>query len=196
MTNIIFAAVLWSNSITFMSKTRNAFPSRKVCVKPYWFGTVLVLLPVKRWEIASLAQRTSKRFFGWSRMRILCLTRVESSLVGSVRTESLCMPPLSSDTGSSFTINYSRLVGAVTFQALLQPRLFCVDFFFHGMAWHLTLFLSEVNVRLHNSGCVFSYVGYGFAYFYSFGVRWVRLLRTLCGFFILIRLWYSRCCSW
>ena len=196
MTNTIFATVLWRNSVAFKLKTRNPYPLRKVRVKRYWFGPVVILFPVKPWEITGLTRRNFKRFFGWSRMRIYLLTWVKSSLVGSVQNKIPCMSPSSSDTGSSFTINYSRLVGAVTFQALLQPRLFCVDFFFHGMAWHLTLFLSEVNVRLHNSGCVFSYVGYGFAYFYSFGVRWVRLLRTLCGFFILIRLWYSRCCSW
>ena len=67
-------------------------------------------------------------------MKILRLTRVESSLVGSVRTESLRMSPSSSDRGSSFTIKSSRLMGAFTFLDFVQPGSFCGDFYFSWRA--------------------------------------------------------------
>ena len=63
-------------------------------------------------------------------MRIFCLTRVEFSLVGSVQTDSSRMSPYSSDRGSSFTIKYSRLMGAFTFLDFVQPRSICEDFYF------------------------------------------------------------------
>ena len=130
MTNIRFATVLWRNSMTFKSKIRNASPSRKVHVKRYLFVAIVMLLPVKPWEILSLARITSRRFFGLSRIRMFCLTWFESSLVGLVWTESLRTPPLSSDTGSYFTIKSSRLMVEVTFLDLFQPRSFRGDFSF------------------------------------------------------------------
>ena len=121
MIKTIFANFSWHNSVAFRSNTCNASPLRKICVKRYWFVPVVMLLPIKTWAIASLERRTSKRFLGWSRMLIICLTRVKSSLVGSVRTKILCMSTLSSDTGIYLTINSSRLIGSVTFLALVHP---------------------------------------------------------------------------
>ena len=142
-----FATVSWRNSVAFRSKTRNTSPLRKVRVKRYWFGTVVVPLPVKPWEIASPARRNSKKFLGWSRIQILHLTRVESSLVGSVQKKSSRISPSSSDTGRYLTIKYSRLMGAVTFLYFLIPWSVCGYF---SLTWCLgmpgILFLDEGNV--------------------------------------------------
>ena len=130
MTNVRLETVLWHNLVNFKSKILSASPSRKFRVKRCYFGPVVMLFPVKPWSIASLARRTFKRFFGWSKMRFFCSTRVKSSLVGSVRTESLRMSPSSSDRGSSFTINSSRLMGAFIFLYFVPPRSFLGDFSF------------------------------------------------------------------
>ena len=55
-------------------------------------------------------------------MRIFRLARVESSLVGSVHTDSSRMSPPYNDEGSSFTIKSSRVIGAFTFIAFIQSR--------------------------------------------------------------------------
>ena len=119
------AIVSWRNSVNFKSKMSNASPSRKVWLKRYWLGTVVVLFPGNPWSIKSFARRTSIRFFGWSKMRIFCLTQVESSLVGSVWTDSLRMLPSSSDKGSSFTITSSRLIVTFTFLDFVQSQSIC-----------------------------------------------------------------------
>ena len=78
----------------------------------------------------------------------ICLTRVKSSLVGSVGTKNLRMSPSSSDSGSSFTIKSSRLMGAIPFLSLVQPRSVCGGGLFF-MAWHdvlLCFFLKETYV--------------------------------------------------
>ena len=129
MTNIRLETVSWRNSFDFRLKILSASPSRKVCVKRYWFGNVVMLLSVNAWEIVILSRRISRRFFGWSIMRIFRLTRVESSLVWSIWTECLCMSPSSRDTVSSFTIKSSRLMDAVNFLAFVQPWSFCGDFY-------------------------------------------------------------------
>ena len=61
-------------------------------------------------------------------MRIIYLMQVESSLDGSVRTDSSRMSLSSSYNGISFTINYSRFIGEFTFLAFAQTRLTRVDF--------------------------------------------------------------------
>ena len=68
-------------------------------------------------------------------MRIFRLMRVESSLVGSVSTDSSRLSPSSGDDGSSFTIKSLRIIGTFTFLAFFQSRLTRVDlsFFLHAM---------------------------------------------------------------
>ena len=55
-------------------------------------------------------------------MRIYRLTRVEYSLFGSVRTDSLYMSTSSSEEGSSFTIKSSILIVAFTFLDFFQSQ--------------------------------------------------------------------------
>ena len=55
---------------------------------------------------------------------------VESSLVGSVSTDSLQMSPSYSYDGTSFTINFLRLIGAFTFLGFVQSQLTRVDLSF------------------------------------------------------------------
>ena len=73
-------------------------------------------------------------------MRIFRLMRVESSFDGSVRTDNLRMSPSSSDEVSSFTINYLRLMGTVTFFDLVQSLLTLVDLTFLPHAMTLKIF--------------------------------------------------------
>ena len=56
-------------------------------------------------------------------MWIFRLMLVESSLVGSVRTEISRMSLYASDKGSSFTINSLIIIGVFTFIAFVQSRL-------------------------------------------------------------------------
>ena len=76
-------------------------------------------------------------------MRIFCLTRVESSLDGSMQTVSLCMSMSSIDKGSSFTIKYLGIIGAFTFLAFVQSGLTCGDlyFFLHAMTLEICLLI-------------------------------------------------------
>ena len=60
-------------------------------------------------------------------MRIFRLILVESSFYGLASTDSSQMAPSSSDDCTSFSIKYSRLMGAFTFHALVQSQLTCVD---------------------------------------------------------------------
>ena len=73
-----------------------------------------------------------------------CLLRVESSLVGSVITDSSRMSPSSSDDGSSFTIKSSRLIGAFTFLAFVQSWLTRVDLYFLLCVMTLKIFLADL----------------------------------------------------
>ena len=74
-------------------------------------------------------------------MRIFCLMWVESSLVGSVQTESLRMSPLTSDRCIYFTIKSSRIIDSFTFIDFFQPWLFRGDFSF---SWpYMTLYYAS-----------------------------------------------------
>ena len=53
--------------------------------------------------------------------------QVESSFTGSASTDSLQMALSSSDDCTSFSVKSYRLMGAVTFLALVQSQLTCVD---------------------------------------------------------------------
>ena len=121
-----------------------------------------------------------------------CLTRVESSLVGSVRTESLRMLPSSSDRGSSSIINSSRLMGAFTFLDFVQPRSFSGDFSF---SWRdMTLYSAScfggnvyrLLVKFYIRLCVCLRILRTFVYGFCVRIRllhtFLRLLCTLCGF--------------
>ena len=172
-----------------------------------------MLLPVKTWEIASLACRTSKTFFRWSKMRIFCLTWVKSSLVGSAQIDSLPMSPSSSDRGSYFTIKSSRLMGSFNFLAFVQPQSFRGDFYFslRAMTLYSTYWFVGNVCRLFAQFYEALRMSYGFCvclctaflYVYGFYVHFctdfahvVRLLRTymayflhkLCGFCVHIRI--------
>ena len=112
-------------------------------------------------------------------MRFFCLTQVEYSLVGSVQTESSRMSPLHSDRGSSFSINYSRTMGAFTFLAFVQPQSFRGDFYF---SWR--------GMKFYSDSCFGGNVCRLFAKF------WIRLLRTFVyGFCAHIRLWFCARCA-
>ena len=88
-------------------------------------------------------------------MRIFRLTRVESSLDGSVRTDSLRISPSSIDEGSYFTITSLRLIGAFTFLAFSQSWLTYGDLYFslHAMTLKICLLICRktyVADWLHN----------------------------------------------
>ena len=104
--------LIWTSSVDFKSKMRSASMSRKVLVKRYWFGPVVMALPARPNSIASLARRTSMRFLGWSKMQIFCLILVMCSLLWSERTNSSQISPSWEDDCTSFSINSSRLMGA------------------------------------------------------------------------------------
>ena len=187
------------------SKIRSASLSRRFHMKQYWFGPVVMLLPFKPWSITSLVRITSRRFFGGSRMRIFCLTQVESSLIGSFRTESLRMSPSPSDKWSSFTIKSSRIMGEVTFLAFVYPQLFHGDFSFSlcgmtsyspscfggNVCWLFAQLWIQICVllRLLHMLCL------AFFTLCSFCVR-IQLLRMFCGFCVHIQLLSSRCSMW
>ena len=141
--------------------------------------------------------------------------RVESSLVQSVWTEILRLSPLSSDTGSSYTIKPSRLMGAVNFLNFVQPQSLREDFYFlwHGMTSYSTscfggnfciLFAQFwmwicVRLRILHTFMDFPHVVYGvcarcadFTYVYRLCIL-IRRLHTLCGFCICIRILCSFC---
>ena len=149
-------------------------------------------------------------------MRIFRLTQVRSSLVGYVRTDSLLMSPSSSDRWSSFTIKSSRLMGAFTFLALVQPRLLHGGFYFllRAMILYSTSWFVGNACRLFAKIYAALRMFYGFcvclctlfAYIYIFClclctsfahvVRILRtytayLLRKLCSFCVRIRLFVS-----
>ena len=144
----------------------------------YWFGPVVMLLPVKHWAITSLARRNSKSFFGWSKMRIFRLTQVEYSLVGSMWTGSLRMSPSSSDRGSLFNIKYSRLMGAFNFLALDQPWSFRGDFPFLLRA--MTLY--STSWFLGNVCRLFAQMYADLRMFYGFCVRLCTAFAYVYGF--------------
>ena len=74
-----------------------------------------------------------------------CLLRVESSLVGSVITDSSRMSPSSSDDGSSFTIKFLILIGVLTFLDFFQSRLNRADLFLLLRAMTLRIFFFLVD---------------------------------------------------
>ena len=113
-------------------------------------------------------------------MRIFCLTRVESSLVGSVHTDSSRMSPSSSDRGSYFTIRSSRFMVASTFLAFVQPRYFCGDFSFplRAMKLYSTYWLVGNGCRL------FAQMYAALRMFYGFFVRLCTAFAYVYGFFI------------
>ena len=113
-----------------------------------------MLFPVP-WLIASLARQTYIRVFGWSKMRIFCLTWVESSLVGSVRTEISRMSPSYSDGGCSFTIKSLILIGEFNFLAFVQLWSTCGDLYFFLPSMMIKIYLLTCRKRsvvnwLHN----------------------------------------------
>ena len=155
-----------------------------------------MLFSVKPWKIASLARRTSKRFSRWSRMRIFVWRESNPHWLDPLEpkicvchhrpvTQAVLSPLSLLDLWVRFPFclwyNHDQFVGGVIF---------------HGMAWRLTLLLSEGNVCLCNDGCGFAYIRHGFAYIHGFFVRWKRILRTLCRFCVRIQISSSRCWSW
>ena len=105
-----------------------ASPSRKVLVKLYWLGPVMMALPMIPFSIASLAQRTSIRLLGWSNMRIFRLILVDCSFVGSARTDNSRMAPSCVDDCTSFSVKSSILLGAAMPDLfLVQSQLICVE---------------------------------------------------------------------
>ena len=114
-------------------------------------------------------------------MWIFCLMRVESSLVGSVRTDILRMSPSSNYRGSSFIINSSILMGAFTFVAFVQPLSICREFSFllraitiYSNSWFVQnvcrLFAQMyTSLRMFYGFCV--HFCTDFAYLYGFCVR-------------------------
>ena len=77
--------------------------------------------------------------------------RVESSFSVSASTYSSRMAPSSSDNCTSFSINYSRLIGAVTFFSLVQSLLTCVDLTCSPRA--MTLKISFFSLSIFQDGC-------------------------------------------
>ena len=95
-------------------------------------------------------------------MWIFRLMLVESSLVGSVRTEISRMSLYASDKGSSFTINSLIIIGVFTFIAFVQSRLTRGDLYFLMRAMTLKIYLliygkTYVAVWLRN--CMWLCVG-------------------------------------
>ena len=77
-------------------------------------------------------------------MGIFCLMRVESSLDGSVCTDSSRMSRSSSYGGSYVTIKSLRLIGTFTFLAFVQSRLTLVDLSFSLRAMTLKILLVDL----------------------------------------------------
>ena len=108
-------------------------------------------------------------------MRIFRLMRVESSLVGSMSTDSSRMSPSSSYDGSSLTIKSSRLISAFTFIDFVQSRLTCVDLLFLLRAMMLKIFFSRVDL-FETAVAVWVCRLYGFC------ARLCKTLRNVSGF--------------
>ena len=95
-------------------------------------------------------------------MRICCLTQVEFSLDGFMRTDSLRVSPSSSEDGSSFTIKSSRLIGVLTFLDFFESGLTCVDLSFSLHAMMLKIYLlicSKTYVAVWVRNCMQLCVG-------------------------------------
>ena len=89
--------------------------------------------------------------------------RVESSLVGSVSTDSFQRSPSSNDDVSSVIIKSSRLIGAFIFLGFVQSRLTRVNLSFSLRAMTLKIFLVDLfkkSIAVWVRNCMRLFVDY------------------------------------
>ena len=94
-----------------------------------------MLFPVKPWAIAILARRTYIRSVVWSKMQVFCLTRFESSLVGSVHTDSLRMSPFPVTKAVYLPLSLQDLLVHLTFLISSNHNQFMGICIFFCMPW-------------------------------------------------------------
>ena len=122
-----------------------------------------------------------------------------------MRTDILRISPSSSNRGSYFTINSSRLIGAFTSISFVQPWSISGDFSFllRAMTFYSTsLFVGNVcrlfaqvhaSLRMFYGFCV--HFCTAFEYVYAFCVHLCTDFVHLCGFFVRIRLIFCASCA-
>ena len=109
-------------------------------------------------------------------MRIFCLMQVESSFAGSASTDRSRMALFFSDDCTFFYIKSSRLIVAVTFHALVQSRLTCVDLTYLPRAMTLKIFFLFFSCQVVQDCCS------------SLRTQVLRILRPVSAFAQVVRI--------